>query len=36
VKDEKIEKLQDKLAEANGFVPMRHKLEIYGLCRKCK
>ena len=36
VSDEKIEKLQTKLAEANDFVPMRHKLEIYGLCRKCK
>ncbi len=36
VKDESIERLQDKLAEANDFVPRRHKLEIYGLCKKCK
>lgn len=36
VNDEKIERLQDKLAEANDFIPMRHKLEIYGLCKKCR
>ena len=36
VNDIKIEKLQDKLAEANGFVPVRHKLEIYGICKECK
>jgi len=36
VNDEKIEKLQNKLAEANDFIPMRHKLEIYGMCRKCR
>lgn len=36
VKDERIEKLQDELARAKGFVPQSHKLEIYGLCRKCR
>ncbi len=36
VHDDKIEKLQDKLAAANGFLPLRHKLEIYGLCGKCR
>lgn len=36
VKDQKIEKLQDRLAEANNFRPLRHKLEIYGLCSKCR
>jgi len=36
VHDDKIERLQEKLAEANDFIPQRHKLEIYGLCRKCK
>ncbi len=36
VKDERIEKLQDKLAAANEFIPMRHKLEIYGICKKCR
>ena len=36
VHDTKIEKLQDKLAEANDFRPVRHKLEIYGYCGKCR
>jgi Fur family ferric uptake transcriptional regulator len=36
VRDEKIEKLQDKLAEANDFLPQRHKLEIYGICKECR
>jgi len=36
VNDERIERLQDKLADANDFIPRRHKLEIYGLCKKCK
>jgi Fur family ferric uptake transcriptional regulator len=36
VNDNKIEKLQDKLAEANGFIPLRHKLEIYGTCKNCR
>ena len=35
-KDPKIEKLQDRLAEANDFRPLRHKLEIYGLCSSCR
>lgn len=36
VMDPEIEKLQEKLAHSKGFVPMRHKLEMYGLCKKCK
>ena len=36
VKDDRLERLQDKLASAKGFKPIRHKLEIYGLCKKCK
>lgn len=36
VNDEKIEHLQDKLAESNDFIPLRHKLEIYGTCKKCR
>jgi len=36
VHDEKIEMLQNKLAEANDFIPQRHKLEIYGICRNCR
>lgn len=36
VRDDKIEKLQDKLAAANDFIPQRHKLEIYGICKECR
>ncbi len=36
VNDQKIEKLQDKLADANDFRPVRHKLEIYGICKNCR
>lgn len=36
VNDNKIEKLQDKLAKKNNFIPIRHKLEIYGTCEDCK
>ncbi|MBI4688744.1 MAG: transcriptional repressor [Nitrospirae bacterium] len=36
VHDDKIERLQEKLSEANDFVAQRHKLEIYGLCKKCR
>jgi Fur family ferric uptake transcriptional regulator len=36
VHDDKIEKLQEKLAEANDFIAQRHRLEIYGLCKKCR
>lgn len=36
VNDEKIEMLQDKLARENDFIPTRHKLEIYGVCKKCR
>lgn len=34
--DMQIERLQDKLAEANDFLPRKHKLEIYGYCRQCR
>lgn len=30
-----IEKLQDELAKENRFVPSRHKLQIFGRCKKC-
>ncbi|MFN3395843.1 MAG: Fur family transcriptional regulator [Thermodesulfovibrionales bacterium] len=36
VRDENIERLQDKLAEENEFEPVRHKLEIYGYCKSCR
>lgn len=33
--DPEIERLQEKLATTHGFAIQSHKLEIYGLCRKC-
>lgn len=36
VHDANIEKLQERLAESMGFRPLRHKLEIYGYCKKCR
>lgn len=30
-----IEKLQEKVAKANGFTIERHRLELYGLCPDC-
>ncbi|MDD5450024.1 MAG: transcriptional repressor [Candidatus Omnitrophica bacterium] len=30
-----IEKLQDTLAKQHSFTPTKHKLEIFGICRKC-
>ena len=34
-KDEALEVLQKKVAEAYGFYMLQHKMEIYGLCSKC-
>ena len=34
--DPQIEKLQDKVARANGFTIERHRLELYGLCPDCQ
>jgi len=31
----KIEKLQDALAKENRFIPLKHKLQIFGICSKC-
>lgn len=36
VVDEDIERLQDKLFKACGFAPQRHRMELYGVCKKCK
>ena len=33
--DPKIEKLQEKLAQRYGFKPSFHRMEIFGLCKKC-
>ena len=34
--DETIEKLQEEIAARHGFMIRRHKLEIYGLCARCR
>jgi Fur family ferric uptake transcriptional regulator len=34
--DPEIEKLQEKLARTHGFKIKSHKLEIYGICRRCR
>lgn len=31
-----IEKMQDKMAQEHGFTPLKHKLEIFGVCKNCK
>jgi Fur family ferric uptake transcriptional regulator len=35
VLEPKIEKMQDDLAMVHGFIPLKHKLQIFGICRKC-
>ncbi|MCP5047674.1 MAG: transcriptional repressor [bacterium] len=34
--DQRIEELQMKLAENNGFVLTGHKMFLYGICRECR
>lgn len=34
--DTKIEKLQEELCKRFRFLPQRHKMEIFGICKKCK
>lgn len=33
--DREIEKLQDKLCKKFNFLPRRHRLEIFGICKRC-
>ncbi|MFC1623977.1 Fur family transcriptional regulator [Candidatus Omnitrophota bacterium] len=33
--DSKIEELQNRLCKRFGFLPQRHKMEIFGTCKKC-
>lgn len=32
----KIERMQDILAKEHGFQPTAHKLQIFGICKKCR
>jgi Fur family ferric uptake transcriptional regulator len=34
--DPAIEKLQDKLCREFSFTPHRHRMEIFGVCKKCR
>ena len=34
--NERIEELQDRVAEEHDFTVTHHKLELYGLCSACK
>ena len=34
--DPEIEKLQERLSRAYGFLTQRHRMELYGTCRKCQ
>jgi Fur family ferric uptake transcriptional regulator len=34
--DHQIEALQDRVAEAHGFVVTQHKMELYGVCPSCR
>lgn len=31
----RIERLQDELAKERRFIPLKHKLQIFGICSKC-
>lgn len=31
-----IEGLQEKLFKRHGFYPQRHRMELYGICKRCK
>jgi len=36
VVDLRIEKMQYELCDKENFIPKNHRLEIFGLCQKCK
>ncbi|MDP2941461.1 MAG: transcriptional repressor [Candidatus Omnitrophota bacterium] len=36
VVDSEIERLQGKLVKQHGFYPERHRMELYGVCKRCK
>ena len=35
-KSREVQRIQDRIAARYGFRPVRHKLEIYGLCAECQ
>ena len=34
--DQEIEHLQERLFKSHGFHPQRHRMELYGICERCK
>ena len=34
--DPKIERLQKRLCERFGFIPQKHRMEIFGVCKECQ
>lgn len=34
--EERIERLQEEVARRHGYRPTGHKMELYGVCRKCR
>lgn len=36
VVDSEIEHLQEELMKRHGFHPQRHRMDLYGVCEKCK
>ena len=34
--DPQIEKLQEKLCKKYGFLPISHRMEIFGVCKRCR
>ncbi len=36
VVDSEIERLQEKLVKQYEFYPERHRMELYGVCKRCK
>jgi len=36
VYDSRIEKLQDELVKKHSFVPVHHRMEIFGKCKSCQ
>ena len=36
VVEAQIESLQEKLFKQHGFYPERHRMELYGVCKRCK
>src|SRR5690554_3392338 len=36
IQGEELSRLQDRIAREHGFLPARHRLEMYGICAECQ